>query len=75
MSAEDPQTDREWLMRIDGKIDGMLVCQQDHEERIRLIETKQNQWVGKDTAVSVIASCVVALVTVWIALKQIVGGS
>lgn len=38
MSAEDPQTDREWLQRIDGKLDGVLVCQKDHEERIRVVE-------------------------------------
>jgi len=38
MSAEEPNTDREWLMRIDGKLDGVLVCQKDHEDRIRAVE-------------------------------------
>jgi hypothetical protein len=75
MSSEDPQTDREWLMRIDGKIDGLLVCQKDHEERIRGIETKQNQWIGKETVVAAITSFAVAAVTLWIGLKQIFGGS
>ena len=51
MSADDPQTDREWLMRIDGKLDGILTCQEDHEKRLRVIESQQNRWLGRDGAI------------------------
>ena len=75
MSADEPQTDREWLMRIDGKIDNLLICQEDHEKRIRTVEDKQNQWIGKETVVPVIASVAVSLVSVYVGLKSIFGGS
>jgi hypothetical protein len=51
MSAEDPQTTREWLMRIDTKVDKLLICQEDHETRIRAVETQHNQWLGRDGAI------------------------
>jgi hypothetical protein len=37
-NAEQPKTDREWLIRIDGTVDQLLICQEDHETRIRAVE-------------------------------------
>ena len=52
MSAEEPQTEREWLMRIDGKVDQLLTGQQDHESRIRKVEGRQFRWMGRDGAIA-----------------------
>jgi hypothetical protein len=46
MNAEDPKTDREWLIRIDGKLDGILVCQKDHEDRLRSLESLRFSMLG-----------------------------
>lgn len=51
MSAEEPQTDREWLMRIDSKVDTLLDCHKDHETRLRAVEGTQMKWIGRDGAI------------------------
>jgi len=62
MSAEEPQTDREWLMRIDGKVDQLLICQEDHETRIRNLQGQQLQWIGRDGAIVVGVPAIISLV-------------
>lgn len=72
MSADDPATDREWLMRIDGKVDQLLICQQDHETRIRELQTRTTKWLGRDGAivasisgVVTAAGLLIAVLTFW----------
>lgn len=57
----EPQTDREWIMQVDGKVDRMCEAverlaeavekfettkYQDHENRIALLEKKENERNG-----------------------------
>jgi hypothetical protein len=69
MNADEPQTDREWLMRIDGKVDQLLTCQQDHEIRIRNLQDQQLKWLGRDGAIvagiSGMITCAGLFVSYW----------
>jgi hypothetical protein len=69
MNADEPQTDREWLMRIDSKVDQLLICQQDHETRIRNVEGRQLRWIGRDgiivASISSIIACAGIAVSYW----------
>ncbi|MFA5347762.1 MAG: hypothetical protein WC294_06465 [Methanoregula sp.] len=67
MSADEPQTDREWLMRIDGKIDNLLICQEDHETRIRDLRDAQMKWFGRDGAIVAGISAVISITGIAIA--------
>jgi hypothetical protein len=69
MSSDEPQTDREWLMRIDGKVDKLLICQEDHETRIREVEGRQLRWLGRDGAIVAGISGVISLVGIAIAWR------
>ena len=67
MSADEPQTDREWLMRIDGKIDNLLICQEDHEKRIRNLQDTQMKWFGRDGAIVAGISTAISIIGIAIA--------
>ena len=81
LSADDPQTDREWLMRIDEKLDGVIVTQTKMTTtisgvdgqgglcaRVSKLENFQNYILG--------AAAVIALVVplVWNKIAAIFGG-
>jgi hypothetical protein len=81
LSADDPQTDREWLMRIDEKLDGVIVAQAKMTTtisgddgqgglcaRVSRLENFQNYILG--------AAAVIALVVplVWNKIAAIFGG-
>jgi hypothetical protein len=61
-------------MRIDGKVDQLLICQTDHEDRIRKVEKQQFQWIGRDGMVVAGVSGLVALCTIAGALVAMRGG-
>jgi len=81
LSADDPQTDREWLMRIDEKLDGVIVAQAKMTTtisgddgqgglcaRVSKLENFQNYILG--------AAAVIALVVplVWNKIAALFGG-
>jgi hypothetical protein len=81
LSADDPQTDREWLMRIDEKLDGVIVAQAKMTTtisgddgqgglcaRVSRLENFQNYILG--------AAAVIALIVplVWNKIAAIFGG-
>ena len=74
LNVGEPQTEREWLMQIDGKLDQLLTCQQDHEDRLRKVEKQQFQWIGRDGMVVAGISGLVALCTIAGALVALKGG-
>jgi hypothetical protein len=39
-------------MRIDGKVDKLLICQEDHETRIRILQDRQMNWLGRDGVIA-----------------------
>ena len=81
LSADDPQTDREWLMRIDEKLDGVMGAQAEMKKtisgddgqgglcaRVSRLENFQNYILG--------AAAVIALVVplVWNKIAALFGG-
>lgn len=54
-------------MRIDGKIDNLLICQEDHETRIRNLQDNQMKWFGRDGAIVAGISTLVSITGIAIA--------
>jgi hypothetical protein len=54
-------------MRIDGKIDNLLICQEDHETRIRDLRDAQMKWFGRDGAIVAGISAVISITGIAIA--------
>ncbi len=44
-------SDHDLLVRIDEKVDNILTRLDDHEARIRPLETQQHKWLGRDGAI------------------------
>ena len=71
-AADEPQTDREWLMRVDGKVDKIIESQAELKKvvmgddgqhglcgRVNKLEGQQMKWLGRDGAiVAGISACV-----------------
>lgn len=55
MSADDPQTDRELLIQMNGKLDTLITCKDDHETRIRSLETSFWKVIGLASVISFVA--------------------
>lgn len=55
MAADDPQTDRELLIQMNGKLDTLISCKDDHEIRIRALETSFWKVIGLASVISFIA--------------------
>ena len=45
-------TDHDLLVRIDTKVDNILTRLDDHESRIRPLESQQHRWLGRDGAIA-----------------------
>lgn len=69
MSAQDPQTDREWIMRIDGKVDQLTTEMREFvretkerrrncDHRLEDLETFRNDHEGQEKGVSKMAALV-----------------
>lgn len=63
IDATKPQTDREWLIQIDGKVDSILErleksdnCMKDHEDRLSKLEKFQSTLIGIAAAISITIS-------------------
>ena len=63
MDATKPQTDREWLVQIDGKVDSILArlekgdtCMEDYGDRLDVLDKFQAKLVGIAVSLSLIAS-------------------
>ena len=61
--ATKPQTDREWLVQIDGKVDSILSrlekgddCMKDYGDRLDALEKFQAKLIGIAVAVSLLGS-------------------
>lgn len=61
--ATKPQTDREWLVQIDGKVDSILSrlekgdsCMKDYDDRLDALEKFQAKLIGIAISVSLLAS-------------------
>jgi hypothetical protein len=54
-------------MRIDGKIDNLLICQEDHETRIRTLQDQQMKWFGRDGVIVAGISAVISIAGIAIA--------
>ena len=62
-------SDHDLLVRIDEKVDNILARLDDHEARIRPLETQQHKWLGRDGAIAfAISAAVSALVAILAAL-------
>ena len=55
MAADDPQTDRELLIQMNGKLDTLITCKDDHETRIRSLETSFWKVIGLASVISLVA--------------------
>lgn len=55
MAADDPQTDRELLIQMNGKLDTLISCKDDHEIRIRALETSFWKVIGLASVISFVA--------------------
>ena len=78
MDATKPQTDREWLIQIDGKVDSILErleksdnCMKDHEDRLSKLEKFQSTLIGIAAAISI----TISTGGYWILNRLLHGGS
>jgi hypothetical protein len=55
MAADDPQTDRELLLQMNEKLDTLIGCKDDHEQRIRNLENSFWKLIGLASVISFIA--------------------
>lgn len=55
MAADDPATDRELLLQMNGKLDTLVSCKDDHETRIRSLEGSFWKVIGLASVISFIA--------------------
>ena len=55
MSAEEPQTERELLLQMNEKLDTLITCKNDHEQRIRDLEGSFWKVIGLASVISFIA--------------------
>lgn len=74
MSADDPQTDREWIMRIDGKVDALTTDLRSFiketkdrrrhcDKRLEDLETFRIDHEGQEKGTSRTAALVAGLIT------------
>jgi len=54
-AADEPQTDRELLIQMNGKLDVLVSCKEDHETRIRTLENSFWKVIGLASLISFIA--------------------
>lgn len=63
-------SDHDILVRIDEKVDNILTRLDDHEARIRPLETQQHKWLGRDGAIAgglgLVGGAIVTLI-LWLA--------
>lgn len=63
-------SDHDLLVRIDEKVDHILTRLDDHEARIRPLETQQHKWLGRDGAIAgglgLVGGAIIALI-LWLA--------
>jgi len=59
------ETDRDILVEIRTDLRYIRETVVDHESRIRMIEMRQNRWVGRDGAIVAGIAALVSLITVW----------
>ena len=78
MDATKPQTDREWLIQIDRKVDSILErleksdnCMKDHEDRLSKLEKFQSTLIGIAAAISI----TISTGGYWILNRLLHGGS
>ena len=55
MSADEPATERELLIQMNGKLDTLIDCKDDHEKRIRSLEGSFWKVIGLASVISFIA--------------------
>ena len=55
LSADDPQTERELLLQMNGKLDVLVSCKEDHETRIRELEGSFWKVIGLASLISFVA--------------------
>ena len=55
MAADEPQTDRELLIQMNEKLDVLVSCKDDHETRIRTLESSFWKVIGLASIISFIA--------------------
>jgi hypothetical protein len=58
MSADDPTTDRELLIQMNAKLDVLVDCKDDHERRIRSLESSFWKIIGLSSVISFVAGWV-----------------
>jgi tetrahydromethanopterin S-methyltransferase subunit G len=63
-------SDHDLLVRIDEKVDYIVSRLDDHEARLRPLESQQYQWLGRDGAIAgglgLIGGAIIALI-LWLA--------
>ena len=52
MAAAEPQTDRELLLQMNEKLDTLVECSKDHEDRIRSLEGSFWKIIGLASIIS-----------------------
>ena len=55
MAADDPGTDRELLIQMNTKLDTLVGCSKDHEDRIRSLEGSFWKVIGLASVISFVA--------------------
>lgn len=55
MSADEPATERELLIQMNGKLDTLIDCKDDHEKRLRALEGSFWKVIGLTATISFIA--------------------
>ena len=55
MAADDPATDRELLLQMNTKLDTLVGCSKDHEDRIRELEGSFWKVIGLASVISFVA--------------------
>jgi len=55
MSAADPKTDRELLLQMNSKLDTLIDCKEDHENRIHALESSFWKVIGLASVISFVA--------------------
>jgi len=53
--VDEPQTERELLLQMNGKLDVLISCKDDHEHRIRTLEGNFWRVIGLAAVISFVA--------------------
>lgn len=61
--SDHPHTDRELLLLVNEKLDTIIDRSDDHEERIRCLETNQNKILGVAVSFSAIMAIIGAKIS------------